>query len=107
MFKFRTIKTALLSIVLSLVVLGMLTISLLGYVNSRNIINDEIAEKMGYQINYITEGIEKNLLKHEQLAATLAKTVEAHILTGSEASYISAIEKVIITNEDTYTIKDI
>ena len=100
--KFRTIKAALLSIVLSLVVLGMLTISLLGYINSKSIINNEITEKMGYQINYITEGIEKNLLKHEQLATTLAKTVEAHILTGSETSYISAIEKVIITNEDTY-----
>lgn len=105
MLKFKSIRGALLSIVLSLVVIGMLTISLLGYFYSRTIINEQIVEKMEYQANYITEGIEKRLLKHNQLAITLAKSVEASISAQdmqSESLYNSMISKVVSTNDDTY-----
>ncbi len=102
MLKFKSIRSALLSIVLSLAVLGMLSISLLGYFYSKSIINDEISEKMKYQAAYITEGIDKRLLKHDQLAITLAKAVESFIASEDEDTYKSAIEKVLETNEDTY-----
>lgn len=102
MFNFKSIKATLLSIVLPLVIIGMLTISLLGYFYSKSIINNEIAQRMNQQANYITEGIEKRLLKHDQLAVTLAKSVEASIKNGDKASYNAMIKKVIATNEDTY-----
>ncbi|HHX59277.1 MAG TPA: methyl-accepting chemotaxis protein [Epulopiscium sp.] len=102
MLKFKSIRSALLSIVLSLVIAGMLSISLLGYFYSRSIINEEIAQKMEYQAAYITEGIDKSLLKHDQLAITLAKAVESFISSEDEEAYKSAIRKVLTTNEDTY-----
>ena len=102
MKKFKSIKTELLCIVLSLIIIGMLSISFLGYFYSKSIINDEIAEKMNHQTDYITEGIEKTLLKHDQLANTLSKAVEASVLTGDEKTYISMIKKVVTTNDDTF-----
>ncbi len=102
MTKFKSIRSALLSILLPLVVLGMMAISLIGYFYSKSIINDEIAEKMNSQLNYITEGVEKRLSNHNQLAITLAKTVEASIPTANQESYIAMIEKVVTTNEDTF-----
>ncbi len=59
MIKFKSIKSALLSIILPLVIVGMMTITLISYFNSKSIINHEISEKMDYQLNYITEGVEK------------------------------------------------
>ena len=102
MRKFKSIKSALLGIVLPLVILGMMTISLIGYFYSKSIINNEIEEKMDYQLNYITEGVEKNLSNHGQLAVTLGKAVEASIATANQESYISMIKKVITTNEETF-----
>ncbi|NMA85530.1 MAG: methyl-accepting chemotaxis protein [Epulopiscium sp.] len=102
MLKFKSIRSALLSMVLSLVVMGMLTISLLGYFYSKSIINEQIAEKIDYQAKFITEGIEKRLLNHEQLAITLAKTVEASIGSQDETVYHSMISKILTTNDDTY-----
>ena len=84
MLKFKSIKSALLSIVLPLLIIGMMAISLMSYFNSKSIINDEISEKMDYQLNYITEGIEKNLSNHSKLAETLGKTVEASLDTANE-----------------------
>ena len=101
MFKFKSIRTTLLSIVLPLVILGMLTISLISYSYSKSIINNEIAEKMDFQIQYITENIEKRLQKHDQLAISLAKTIESSTSTANEATYISIIKKFVTTNEDT------
>lgn len=100
--KFKSIRSALLSIVLSLAIVGMLSISLLGYFYSKSIINDEIAQKMHYQAAHIREGIDKRLLKHDQLAITLAKSVESFISSEDEEAYKSAIEKVLETNDDTY-----
>lgn len=68
MGKFKSIKSALLSIVLPLVIVGMIIISLIGYFYSKSVINSEISENMDSQINYITEGIEKSLSNHNQLA---------------------------------------
>ncbi len=59
MIKFKSIKSALLSIILPLVIVGMMTITLISYFNSKSIMNHEISEKMDYQLNYITEGVEK------------------------------------------------
>lgn len=102
MLKFKSIKSALLSIVLSFVIVGMLSISLLGYFSSKSIINNEIAQKMKYQAAYITEGIDKRLLKHDQLVMTLGAAVESFIATEDEEVYKYAIKKALQTNEDTY-----
>lgn len=102
MIKFKSIKSALLSIVLPLVIVGMFTISLIGYFYSKTIINNEIGEKMDLELKYITEGIEKELSNHNQLAITLGKAVEASIATANEKSYTEMIEKVITTNEETF-----
>lgn len=102
MIKFKSIKYALLSILLPLVIVGMMAISLISYFNSKSIINDEISEKMEYQLNYITEGIEKNLSNHRQLAETLASTVEASMDTANEKTYTEMIKNVIMTNEETF-----
>ncbi|NLI89336.1 MAG: methyl-accepting chemotaxis protein [Epulopiscium sp.] len=102
MNKFKSIRSALLSVVLTLVIVGMLTISLLGYFYSKSIINHEIAEKMDYQASQIIEGIDKRLLKHDQLVVTLAKSVEAFISSEDEEVFKEAIDKTMQTNEDTY-----
>ncbi|GFN34896.1 methyl-accepting chemotaxis protein [Tepidimicrobium xylanilyticum] len=102
MFKFKSIRTALLSIILPLAMLGMIAISIISYSYSKSIINNEIAEKMNFQMQYITENIEKRLLKHEQLASSLAKAIESSIATADETTYVSIIQKFVTTNEDTF-----
>lgn len=102
MLKFKSIRSALLSIVLSLVIVGMLVISLIGFFYSKSIVSNEITQKMSYQSAYITEGIDKSFLKHDQLAITLAKAVESFIDSEDEEAYKEAIKKALATNEDTY-----
>ena len=102
MFKFKSIRTALLSIILPLAMLGMIAISIISYSYSKSIINNEIAEKMNFQMQYITENIEKRLLKHEQLASSLTKAIESSIATADETTYVSIIQKFVTTNEDTF-----
>ncbi len=102
MLKFKSIRSTLLSIVLPLVILGMMAISLMSYFYSKSIINSEIEENMNSQLNYITEGIEKSLSNHNQLAVTLAKLVEASMSSANEETYIGMIERVVTTNKDTF-----
>lgn len=100
--KFKSIRASLLSIILPLVIIGMISISIISYFYSKSIINNEIAEKMNSQINFIAESIEKNLSNHNQLAVTLAKSVEASLSTANEETYLSTIKKFVTTNNDTF-----
>ncbi|WFD08819.1 methyl-accepting chemotaxis protein [Tepidibacter hydrothermalis] len=102
MMQFKTIKSTMLSIILPLVIVAMLTLGILGYFYSKAIINDEISKKMNYQLDYVIENIEKRLSNHNQLVLGLAKSVEASIETGKEETYLSMVEKVISTNEETF-----
>ncbi|MEJ8553089.1 methyl-accepting chemotaxis protein [Tepidibacter sp. Z1-5] len=102
MIQFKTIKSTMLSIIIPLVIVAMLTLAILGYFYSKAIINDEISKKMNYQLDYVIENIEKRLSKHNQLALGLAKAVEASIETGKEETYLSMVEKVVSTNEETF-----
>ncbi|MCT4509775.1 MAG: methyl-accepting chemotaxis protein [Tepidibacter sp.] len=101
MIKFRTIKGAMLSIIIPLISIAMLALGLLGYCYSKSIINNEIGKKMDYHLNYAIEGIEKRLSKHNQLLLGLSKSVEASIETGKEETYFSMVKKIASTNEET------
>ncbi|SHJ18105.1 methyl-accepting chemotaxis protein [Lutispora thermophila] len=100
--RFKSIRAALLSITISLVVIGMFAVTATSYFFSKAIINNEIEEKMSHQINTITEGIEKRLWKHEQLAINIAKSVESTIHIKDKNVYISMLKSIVDTNEDTY-----
>ncbi len=102
MIQFKSIKSTMLSIILPLVIVAMSILAILGYFYSKGIINDEISKKMNYQLDYVTENIEKRLSNHNQLALGLAKAVEASIEIGKEETYSSMIEKFTSTNEETF-----
>ncbi len=63
---FKSIKNLILCTILPLTILSMVFLSILSYSNSKNIISNEIEDKMKFQTKAISENIEKSLLSHKK-----------------------------------------
>ena len=102
MFKFKSIKKAILFIVLPLVILSMSALSFVSYFNSKSIINSEISKKMDYQIGYLTEKISNQLKSHSKVSDALAKSVESIPQNSTSETYNILIEKFAGLNSELF-----
>jgi len=100
--KFKSIKTITLVTIIPIVLISMLTLCVLSYDNSKMLINKEIENKMEYKLSGTVQEIEKNLLKHSQIATTLARSVEASSNTMTKENFKLLVQKAPLTNKDTY-----
>ncbi|MDS1005184.1 methyl-accepting chemotaxis protein [Clostridium sporogenes] len=101
-FKFKSIKKLILCTILPLTVLSMCFLSIISYSNSKNIISNEIENKMKIQIRVLSENIEKSLLTHKKVTETLSKTVESSKDIMPKETYKNILQNFIKTNSETY-----
>ncbi|MFA9397951.1 MAG: methyl-accepting chemotaxis protein [Clostridiaceae bacterium] len=104
MIKFKSIRTAILTIIISLTFIGMTTLSVIGYYSSKTVINTQIKGQMEQQLNYVAETIVNNQSKHNQVALVLEKSVEAILQTENQETYYSMLENVLSSNENTFGV---
>lgn len=99
---FKSIKNLILCTILPLTILSMVFLSILSYSNSKNIISNEIEDKMKFQTKAISENIEKSLLSHKKIAETLSKTVESSKDIMPKDTYKNIVGNFIKTNDETF-----
>lgn len=100
-FKLRTIRAKIMVLLLPLIILSMLLLTTISYETSKNLINNEIDQKMNYKIDQTITSIDNTLYKHKRIAETLAKTVE---VTGNQmerSQYETILKSYIAVNDDT------
>ncbi len=100
-FKLRTIRAKIMVLLLPIIILSMLLLTTISYETSKNLINNEIDQKMNYKIDQTITSIDNTLYKHKRIAETLAKTVE---VTGNQmdrAQYETILKSYIAVNDDT------
>ncbi|EJO5346263.1 methyl-accepting chemotaxis protein [Clostridium botulinum] len=101
-FNFKSIKTLILCTILPLSILSMCFLSVLSYHNSKNIISNEIKDKMDFETKYLSENIEKSLSSHKKITETLSKTVESSKAIMPKDTYKNLVQNFIKTNKETY-----
>ncbi|MBV7276394.1 methyl-accepting chemotaxis protein [Clostridium sp. PL3] len=102
MLKLKSIRSITLVFILPVIIIGMIILSFLSYQSAKTLINKEIQDKMAYLLQQTNQGIEKELLKHAAIPATLARTVEAAGKSMTKEDYKALVQKSITTNEETF-----
>jgi len=99
--KFKSIKARTLVYILPLVLCAMFLLTLISYISSKNLINQEIDIKMDKHLGSVVESIEKNLEKHAGIPVNLSKVVGASNGLITKAQYVDILKNIITTNNDT------
>lgn len=97
----RTIRSKILVMLLPLIIISMLSLTVISYQTSKNLINNEIDEKMNYKIDQTVSSIEKTLYAHKRVAESLAKTVEVDGNQLTKEQYVSLLKGYVDINKDT------
>jgi len=100
--KFKSIRTITLLTIIPIALISMITLCVSSYESSKTLLDKEIQNKMQYKLNGTVQEIEKTLLKHSQIAVTLAKAVEASSNTMTKENFKSLVQKAPLTNKDTF-----
>ncbi|WP_032122086.1 methyl-accepting chemotaxis protein [Clostridium amazonitimonense] len=104
MFKSKSVRRTTLFIMLPPIIISMIVLTLLGYQVSRNIINNQIEDKMKTQMNGTIENIEKSLSKNKKIAETLSKTIEFSADVLQKNNYEEFVKSFVSLNEETYGV---
>jgi Methyl-accepting chemotaxis protein len=104
LIKFKSIRSITLVFILPVIIIGMILLAFLSYQNAKTLIDKEIQDKMAYLLQQTIQGIEKKLLKHAAIPATLSRTVEAADGSMTKENYAALVQKSITTNEETFGI---
>ncbi|MBU5591171.1 methyl-accepting chemotaxis protein [Clostridium sp. MSJ-4] len=104
MFKSKSVRRTTLFIMLPPIIISMIVLTLLGYQVSRNIINNQIEDKMKAQMNGTIENIEKSLSKNKKIAETLSKTIEFSADVLQKNNYEEFVKSFVSLNEETYGV---
>lgn len=100
--RFKSIKAIILLSLLPVALVGMILLTVLSYVSSKNIVERELDQKMDNQLNANVLGIQKSLLKHGEVALALAKTAETSGKILSKDNYSSMLKGFVSTNVETF-----
>ncbi|MFZ5969052.1 MAG: methyl-accepting chemotaxis protein [Bacillota bacterium] len=99
---FKSIRMRTLAYILPFVLGIMVLLSFLSYSYSKNLINQEIEEKMNYNMFQVIEAIDKILIQHSRIPESLARLVEASGNQLTKEQYIEILKKTISINQDTF-----
>lgn len=101
-FKFKSIKTRILAILLPLTIISMLSLSLISYQSSKNIIDKELDMEMSNQLDSIIASVEKSLTNHSKIPVTLARTVEVVGNQMNKDQYALMLKQYANSNAETF-----
>ena len=74
---YRSVRTALLSMVVPAVFLSMAILSLMGYLSAKGVIESSVTNEMSQCLSVASESIENSLSNNRMVAETMARSVEA------------------------------
>lgn len=101
MKQFKTIRMRTIMSILPSTIILLVVLASFSYFISKNIINQEINNKMEFKVNEINSNIENKLIAHRRIAETLARTVEASGIRMTEDEYKDIVQRFLSINADT------
>lgn len=100
--KFKSVKMRTLSLILPLLLLILGAIIVFSYISSKNILEQQIEERMNNQLESITESIGKSLVAHSKIPELIARQVEISPNDYSLSTYEEMLLNAIPSNDSTF-----
>lgn len=100
--KFKSIRTRTLVYILPLTIGIMVALSAFSFFFFRNTIDEEVNKGLNYQIQEVTETIDKLLIQHGKIPEMLARFAETMGTKLTKEEYIEVLKRAVATNDDTY-----
>lgn len=101
MFRFRSIRTRTLSIMLPVIIVTLLIVMALSYWFSILLLNEEMTNKMNYQLDLISSRVEGQLDSHSKITDGLARIVEISPSSYSIDQFNALLAKTVPLNDTT------
>lgn len=98
--KFRSIQVSLLLVVGPIITISLIALSVLGYLASKSIIQDNAEKEMTQSLSIASENIQKSLSQNSMVAETLARGVESVYTpeSGKEQVYQDMLTSFVASN---------
>jgi len=100
--RIKSIRTRTLVYILPLTIAIMIALSALSFISFRGVIDEEMDDKLKYQIGQVAEMTNKLLIQHSRIPEVLARFVELMGNKLTKEEYISILKKIVTTNADTF-----
>lgn len=99
--RIRSIRMRTLLLILPLVLATLVIMSYTSYQYSRELINNEIQQKMDFNIGQTVESINRILVEHSRIPEVLARSVEASGSSLTKQQYLDILKRIITANDST------
>lgn len=100
--KTKSIQSEILILILPVIVISMLLISILGYYNSRKVIENNIGKERLQSLQMAVEKVEKSLSNNRKISESLAVAVESNKSVMGEEQYSKLLPSMIGSNKETF-----
>lgn len=102
--KFQSIQVSLLLVVGPIITISLIALSILGYLTSKSIIQDNAEKEMTQSLSIASEYIQKSLSQNSLVAETLARGVESVYTpeSGKEQVYQDMLTSFVGSNQETF-----
>lgn len=101
MFRFKSLRARTLTMILPVIILSLLLVVGIGFWFSAVQLNEQIGEKMDYQLDLISGNVEKQLEAHSKVTLSMARFIEMTPITYSMEQLNSLLEKTVLINPTT------
>lgn len=98
----KSIRTKIIISILPIILIAMVIMTTISYQRAKGLVNNEIANKMQKQLDATVQNVEKSLLRHSEIAETLAKTAQVSLNSLSKEQYAELLKGAINTNKETF-----
>ncbi|QRG66970.1 methyl-accepting chemotaxis protein [Brevibacillus choshinensis] len=99
MFRFKSIRSRTLSIMLPVIIVTLLVIMTLSYLFSVTLLNDEITSKMNSELDLISDTVGKRLQAHSKVAESTARAIESLPPASNTEPLQKLLKKIVPINE--------
>lgn len=102
--KLKSIQVSLLLVVGPIITISLIALSVLGYLASKGIIQNNVEKEMTQSLSIASESIEKSLSNNSMVAETLARGVESVYTSksGQEKVYQNMLTSFVGSNQETF-----
>ncbi len=99
MFRFKSIRSRTLSIMLPVIIVTLLIIMTLSYLFSVTLLNEEITSKMNSELDLISDTVGKRLQAHSKVAESTARAIESLPPASNTEPLQKLLKKIVPINE--------
>ncbi|MFS0553569.1 methyl-accepting chemotaxis protein [Brevibacillus sp. 179-C9.3 HS] len=101
MFRFKSLRARTLTITLPVIILTLLLVVGIGFWFSVVQLNQQIGDKMNYQLDMLSGNVEKQLEAHSKVTLSMARFIEMTPITYSMEQLNSLLSKTVLMNDTT------